>query len=123
MAATLVKDSVYLQLSRALRELILSGEIAVGDPATAKQLLLGHGAERQIETLFSTTGPDFSPATQARFDAVAIQCRDAGYLRGKAEVHNGLDYLQVSESDKPEPLWFIEDGPGGAITALLPSDY
>ena len=45
-------------------------------------------------------------------------------LRGKADQHNGLDYLQVFESDDhDENLWFIEDGPGGAITALLPSDY
>lgn len=45
-------------------------------------------------------------------------------LRQKADEHNGLDYLQVFESDEhDEKLWFIEDGPGGAITALLPSDY
>jgi hypothetical protein len=42
----------------------------------------------------------------------------------RAEEHNGLDYLQVFESDEhDENLWFIEDGSGGAITALLPSDY
>jgi hypothetical protein len=51
-------------------------------------------------------------------------CRCLGYLRGQAEIHKGLDYLQVFECPgKSEPLWFIEDGPGGAITALLPSDY
>ena len=45
-------------------------------------------------------------------------------LRRKADEHQGLDYLQVFESSEhPESLWFIEDGPGGAITALLPSDY
>jgi hypothetical protein len=45
-------------------------------------------------------------------------------LRQKADEHNGIDYLQVFEDEsKPENLWFIEDGPGGAITALLPSDY
>ena len=45
-------------------------------------------------------------------------------LRQNAEQHGGLDYLQVFEDDdKPESLWFIEDGEGGAITALLPSDY
>jgi hypothetical protein len=37
---------------------------------------------------------------------------------------NGIDYLQVfDDSEKAQPLWFIEDGPGGAITALLPSDF
>ena len=45
-------------------------------------------------------------------------------LHRKAQQHRGLDYLQVFEDDtKPEAVWFIEDGPGGAITALLPSDY
>lgn len=45
-------------------------------------------------------------------------------LRRLATAHNGLDYLQVFEDPrKREALWFIEDGPGGAITALLPSDY
>ena len=45
-------------------------------------------------------------------------------LRGNADQHRGIDYLQVFESDDhDENLWFIEDGPGGAITALLPSDY
>lgn len=45
-------------------------------------------------------------------------------LREKADEHQGLDYLQIFEDEnKPEGLWFIEDGDGGAITALLPSDY
>lgn len=45
-------------------------------------------------------------------------------LQERAQSHNGLDYLQVFEDDASERrLWFIEDGDGGAITALLPSDY
>lgn len=45
-------------------------------------------------------------------------------LRSKANDHQGLDYAQVFDSrEHPENLWFIEDGPGGAITALLPTDY
>jgi len=44
-------------------------------------------------------------------------------LQGYANIHHGLDYLQVFKSTNGEDLWFIEDGPGGAITALLPSDY
>lgn len=44
-------------------------------------------------------------------------------LREKADRHAGLDYLQVFEAENCENLWFIEDGPGGAITALLPSEY
>lgn len=47
-------------------------------------------------------------------------------LQEAAKRHNGLDYLQVFEpipADRREPLWFIEDGEDGAVTALLPSDY
>lgn len=45
-------------------------------------------------------------------------------LQDEARRHNGLDYLQIFESpDRSKRLWFIEDGPGGAITALLPDDY
>lgn len=54
--------------------------------------------------------------------ATILMC--LGVLRKKADEHSGLDYLQVfSDSTKPENLWFIEDGDGGAITALLPSDH
>jgi hypothetical protein len=45
-------------------------------------------------------------------------------LQTQAEEHHGLNYHQVFESEgKPESLWFIEDGDGGAITALLPLDH
>ena len=45
-------------------------------------------------------------------------------LRKLAEEYDGIDYLQCFiDEEKPENLWFIEDGPGGAITGLLPSDY
>ena len=55
--------------------------------------------------------------------------RDAIYrcliqLQALAVEKHGLDYLQVfDDPDRREALWFIEDDPGGAITALLPSDY
>ena len=72
-------------------------------------------------------GPD-KPflATPAAIEAysheVIIAC--LAVLIQKAEEHNGIDYLQVFEQDSnSENLWYIEDGPGGAITALLPSDY
>jgi hypothetical protein len=60
--------------------------------------------------------------------AIALY-RDAIYrclteLQRLAGQKQGLDYLQVFEDpDKAEPLWFIEDDAGGAITALLPSDH
>jgi len=47
------------------------------------------------------------------------------YLQEQARQYNGLDYLQVFEDiDRRKPnLWFIDDGEGGATTALLPEDY
>jgi hypothetical protein len=46
-------------------------------------------------------------------------------LQDQAKRYDGIDYLQVFKSSEPgkEDLWFIEDGEGGAITALLPSDH
>jgi hypothetical protein len=45
-------------------------------------------------------------------------------LQSLAQEKQGLDYLQVfDDPDKSEPLWFMDDGDGGAITALLPSDH
>jgi len=44
-------------------------------------------------------------------------------LQRKARDTDGIDYLQVFESPSGERLWFIEDGDGGAITAMLPEDY
>ena len=46
------------------------------------------------------------------------------HLQEEARRHGGLDHLQVFEDQATrEQLWFIEDGEGGAITALLPDDY
>ena len=62
-------------------------------------------------------------------DAIEMHTRETiircmAVLQSLAVEQNGLDYLQVFEDEsKPENLWFIEDGPGGAITALLPSNY
>ena len=43
-------------------------------------------------------------------------------LRTLADEKNGLDYLQVfADPENEAKLWFLEDG--GAITALMPSDY
>jgi len=45
-------------------------------------------------------------------------------VQQQARRNRGLDYLQVFvDQATDQRLWFIEDGPGGAITALLPSDY
>jgi hypothetical protein len=44
-------------------------------------------------------------------------------LQQKATDHDGIDYLQVFESADGHRLWYIEDGDGGAITAILPEEY
>jgi hypothetical protein len=45
-------------------------------------------------------------------------------LQALVPEKDGLDYLQVfDDPDRREAFWFIEDGDGGAITALLPCDY
>ena len=61
-------------------------------------------------------------AIEVYSNGVIIACWQV--LRCKADEHDGIDYLQVFESNEhDEQLWFIEDGAGDAITALLPSDY
>ncbi len=64
-----------------------------------------------------------TPAALERFGIeVILDCLRR--LQQKAKAHDGLDYLQVFEDPAArDRLWFIEDGDGGAITALLPSDY
>lgn len=55
---------------------------------------------------------------------VIVRC--LALLQHEATQRQGLDYLQVFDGQsmgKPEDLWFIEDGAGGAVTALLPSNY
>ena len=72
------------------------------------------------------SGPD-RPflATPAAIDTFGVETilRCLAELQVKAVLHSGLDYLQVFIADDGRKLWFIEDGPSGAITALLPSDY
>lgn len=66
-------------------------------------------------------------ATPGAVEAYSLETIEACYrlLNQLAILHGGLDYLQVYESSDPktENLWFIEDGPGGAITALLQTEY
>ncbi len=64
-----------------------------------------------------------TPAAIAEFGTdVIVHC--LALLQDQAQRHQGLDYLQVFEDGSTSSrLWFIEDGDGGAITALLPSDY
>ncbi len=64
-----------------------------------------------------------TPAAIAAYqEETILECLEL--LQSEAEKHNGIDYFRVfCDPDKAEDLWIIEDGVGGAITALLPSDY
>lgn len=66
-------------------------------------------------------------ATPAAIEAYShdIIIRCLAVLQDQAKRYDGIDRLQVftsPEAGKPD-LWIIEDGDGGAITALLPTDY
>ena len=74
---------------------------------------------------FFTTQPFL--ATPAALDTYGqeIVVRCLTYLQRQAKQYDGLDYLQVFQDtigNRPA-LWFIDDGKGGATTALLPEDY
>ena len=86
-------------------------EVAFTDPASHYQF------QPSAEKPFVST-----PAAIEYYGEVLWPCLHQ--LQQLADEHDGIDYLQVFEDpSKPEPLWFIEDDAGGAITALLPSDY
>ena len=80
----------------------------------------------QSECMFQPTPIKPFVATPAAIETFGVESI-LGCLRElqvRAQSHNGLDYQRLFEDDASERrLWFIEDGEGGAITALLPSDY
>jgi hypothetical protein len=76
--------------------------------------------------MFRPTGDKPFVATRAAIDTYQVETilKCLAVLQAHAVANNGLDYLQIfTDETKPENLWYIEDGDGGAITALLPSDY
>ena len=87
-------------------------EVPFDDPASCCRF------QPSSEKPFLTT----PAALDAYGEIVVLAC--LSHLQRLADQHDGLDYLQVfRDGSKAEPLWFIEDGDGGAITALMPSDY
>jgi hypothetical protein len=64
-----------------------------------------------------------TPAALERYGRdIIVACLQL--LQRKAAELEGVDYLQVFEDPtQGDRLWFMEDDEGGAITALLPSDY
>ncbi len=89
-------------------------EISYDDPASSLRF------EPSVASPFVMT-----QAVAITYGPVVIrQCLEK--LRRLAQEYDGIDYLQVFEDRtdrKREPLWFIDDGKGGAITPLLASDY
>ncbi len=64
--------------------------LLVGDPRLAERLLAG-SPEKEAVDAYLPGGPDFSAATAALFDAVAGQCRAAGYDVVRIPVAPGVD--------------------------------
>ena len=64
-----------------------NGTVLVGDPRAARELL----TEEEIAALPLPEGADLSEETCAKFDAVAEQCRDAGYKVVRVPVAPGHD--------------------------------
>lgn len=61
--------------------------VLVGDPGAARDLL----TEAEIASMPLPEGADFSDESQARFDAVAEQCEEAGYTVVRIPVAPGKD--------------------------------
>jgi hypothetical protein len=74
---------------------------------------------------FFTTQPFLATPSALNVYGVEIIASCLVYLQRQAKQYGGLDYLQVFQDtiDSRPALWFIDDGMGGATTALLPEDY
>jgi hypothetical protein len=64
--------------------------VLVGDPALAQEILRKNGEDR-VTCCPTGGGDDFTPATRARFDAVAAECGAAGYRVVRIPVVPGCD--------------------------------
>lgn len=64
--------------------------VLVGDPEMVRELLAGEAGETAAH-LCPPQGPDFRPETTSRFNAVAQQCRAAGYRVIRIPVVPGRD--------------------------------
>jgi len=83
----------------------------VGDPAAGRRLT----EDVDVHALCPPKGADFSEATQARFDAVASQCRSAGYRVVRMPVVPGRDGRTFLT-----PLNVILDERDGRRTVYMP---
>jgi hypothetical protein len=94
--------------------------VVVGDPSLARRTLDISGSANDV--ICGSCGPDFSPATQHFFDAVAAQCESAGYRAVRMPVVPGRDgrtyltYLNVM-IDQPE---ISKSAPRARRTVYMP---
>lgn len=93
-------------------------------PALKQQEIPFDDPNSEFDFLFDEKKPFLvTPAALAMYGNEVI-CLCLSILQAEANRYEGLSYLQVFEDGtKKENLWFIDDGEGGAVTALLPSDY
>ena len=93
-----------------MRPILLQQEPPLDSPES------NHSFQPSAEKPFVAT----AAAIEAYSQQTIIDCLKL--LQEQAEMHDGIDYLQVFDDPaEPEKLWIIDDG--SAITALLPSDY
>ncbi len=64
--------------------------VLVGDPRMARRLLADSPAKANLQS-YLPGGPDFTEVTAAHFDALARQCKEAGYQVLRIPVVPGVD--------------------------------
>lgn len=72
------------------------------------------GSHRFERRTVMTRAFEAATSPEERYDLIVC-------LRRAITTHNGLDYLQVFESNDGRTIWCIDDG--SYVTWLLPSDY
>ena len=65
--------------------------VLVGDPGLGEKALADSPEEAAAVVAFLPGGPDFTPATAARFETVADECRAAGYRVVRIPIVPGRD--------------------------------
>ena len=101
--------------SPALAKLVLRPQQIPLDDPQSKYLFQPSAAKPFVAT----------PAALERFGLdMIVACLQMLQRKAAESRPAGIDYLQVFEDPTTgQRLWFMEDDEGGAITALLPSDY
>lgn len=93
-------------------------------PLTLQEQEIPFGSPESVNYFSPSNDKPFvaTPAALEKFtrdELISCLCT----LQQLAKEKGGIDYLQVFVDEMRGKLWFLEDGDGGAITAMLPSDY